>query len=83
MSAVQRQAPCWMTVDEAARYLHRRRNVVRDAIAAGAIEAYRPAGQDDGIIVHTDSLDAFVRGTYEPAMAASAARRIVSKAGAQ
>lgn len=83
MSEVQRQAPCWLTVAEAARYLHRRGDDVRRAIAAGAIEAYRPQGRSSGVIVHTDALDAWVRGTYDPAICAAAARRVIAREGAR
>ena len=82
MSAETRQAPCWMTVAEAARYLHRRKESIRAAIASGDIEAYVPHGRADGVIVHTDALDAYVKGTYDPAVCASAARRIAARSGA-
>lgn len=79
MNDVQRQAPCWLSVTEAAVYLHCRKEMVREAIASGAIMAYR---RGRGTIVHTDDLDAYVRETYEPAMCVNAARRVVAKAGA-
>lgn len=81
MSARQRQAPCWLTVDEASRYLHTREETVRQAIARGDLPAWRPADSTKGAIVHTDDLDAFVRGTYDPVMVLNAARRVVAKAG--
>lgn len=79
MSA-QHHAPCWLTVKEAAGYLRTRDEAVREAIARGDLPAWRPAGQGRGLIVHTDDLDAYVRGTYDPAMALNAARRVVARA---
>lgn len=73
-----RQAPCWLSVDEAGHYLHCRPDVLREDIAAGRLPAYRRG--DKGVIVHTDDLDAFVRETYEPAMCANAARRVLAGA---
>lgn len=78
-----RRAPGWLTVGEAATYLHTREEAVREAIARGDLPAWRPAGKDKGVIVHTDDIDAFVRGTYDPAMVLNAARRVVARAGAR
>lgn len=81
MSAQRRQAPCWLTVEEAGSYLHRRTDAVYQAIASGALRAYMPPDCTRGTIVHTDDLDAFVRETYEPAMCLNAARRVMARAG--
>lgn len=78
MSTV-RQAPCWLSVAEAASYLHTRKETVREAIARGDLVAYRHG--KIGTIVHTDDLDLYVRSFYEPAMCLNAARRVVAKAG--
>lgn len=81
MSAQRRQAPCWLSVEEAGAYLHRRPDAVYEAIASGALPAYMPPDSMRGTIVHTDDLDAFVRETYDPAMCPNAARRALARAG--
>lgn len=71
----------WLSIEQAAKYLHRDINVISAAIRSGEIEAYRPPRQSRGVIVSTDALDAYVYGTYEPAMELNAARRVIARAG--
>ena len=57
----------WLTVKEAAAYLHARESRIRDAVAGGELPAYICDGNERGAIVSTDDLDAYVRSAYRPA----------------
>lgn len=68
----------WLTLKESAHYVHRREADIRCAVAAGELAGWKPKGKEKGTIVHTDDIDAWVRGTYDPAMCINAARRVVA-----
>lgn len=71
----------WLTVQEAAKYLHCREENIREALASGELDGRIPRNKQRGIIINTADLDAYVYGTYEPAMSLNAARRIVARSG--
>ena len=71
----------WLTVTEAAKYLHTREECIREALASGELDGRIPRHKQRGIIINTADLDAYVYGTYEPVMSLNAAKRIVARSG--
>lgn len=73
----------WLTVEEAAREIHRNGAYIREVVASGELKAWRPRDAKRGTLIHIDDLDDFVRGYYEPAMCANAKRRMRLLGGAR
>ena len=69
-----RQPPCWLSIDEAALYLHCRREEIAQPIAAGTLKSFIRPGKSRGVIVHADDLDDFVRTNWNPGMCEAAQR---------
>ena len=68
-------APCWLTVRQAAYYLHTSKERILEALASGSLTGYIPEDSERGRIIHTADLDAFVRKTDRPAKCEAAERR--------
>jgi excisionase family DNA binding protein len=51
----------WFTVAQAARYIHRSEENLRDLLRAGTLRGNQP-GRKGKWLIHRDALDAFVRG---------------------
>lgn len=49
----------WLTVTQAARYVHMDQNRMRELVYAGTVQSHMRGSR--GIFVHTDDLDAYMR----------------------
>lgn len=65
----------WLTIAEAAQYMHtRKENVMRD-VYSGELPAYRRKGAAKYALISTEDIDAHIRKDYEQVMSEGARLR--------